>query len=234
MSFFPKKGWIYIIINSLAPSVFKMGCSTSPIIDENGKLIGRCRGYYNHFPVGKWKLVFSKEVDDMSYTERQLISFFSKECMFENIDDSKEWFVGDWKKIKLFSFDLQRTEQRKIRPSELVRIKKAEKNDKGSKLELANRLIKIGITNSDIRYKIYNRLKIHSISDLRIYESKFGSILNYLIKENKQTTQFEKIREILSKMYTNHSVNMILSKINENDLDKILAMSEKELLRTLM
>jgi len=245
MSFFPKKGWIYIIINSLAPGVFKMGCSTSPIIDDSGKMIGRCRGYYNHFPVGKWELVFLKEVEDISFCETKLINFFSKDCNFKNIDQSKEWFLGDWKKVKLFkSFEIR--EEKKQRPKKVFnsnleinkwRFSKNTPREtivRSEKKCLSNFLKKLGITDSDIKYKIYNRLNIHSISDLEIYENKFGSIMDYVIKETKQSKQFEKIRNSLSRLYSNQGVNRILSKINPKDLDKLLSLNEDELFRILI
>jgi hypothetical protein len=196
MSFFPKKGWIYIIINSLAPGVFKVGCSASPIIDENGKLIGRCRGYYNHFPVGKWKLVFSKEVEDMSYTEMQLISFFSKECKLKNISQSKEWFLGDWKQIKLFnSFSVRKEKQnKKLRPSEVLIIEndtlKKEKKKKSEKMKLAHHLTTLNIIDERVRWSIYSILNLNSLWDLRDYEYKFGSIKHYAIQQKKHNDGF--------------------------------------------
>jgi len=231
MSFFPKKGWIYIIINSLAPGVFKMGCSTSPIIDNNGKLIGRCRGYYSHFPVGKWKLVFSKEVDDISHIEKQLINYFSNECKFKNIDESREWFTGDWKKINLFNnFDIRLEKISKKKTKAL----NSDNRIRCEKTKLANYLIKLGIKDENIRYRIYCSLNINSISDLFKYENKFGSIKHYAIQEKKHINQIEKLREILSRMYTKHSVGMILSKVNKSKLNELLSMNERELLRTLM
>lgn len=101
----PKNGSIYIMCNAFLPGKFKMGASSSPIVDNNGNLIGRCKSYIQHFPLN-WKLVFIKHnLKNIFKVEQQLNNYFSNICKFEKINNSNEWFIGDWEKVKEFDFE---------------------------------------------------------------------------------------------------------------------------------
>lgn len=100
-----KTGSIYIMCNKFLPGKFKMGASSSPIVDDNGNPIGRCKSYIQHFPLN-WELMFIKSnLKNVFKIEQQLNNYFSNICKFEKINNSNEWFIGDWEKVKEFDFE---------------------------------------------------------------------------------------------------------------------------------
>lgn len=101
----PKSGSIYIMCNAFLPGKFKMGASSSPIVDVDGNPIGRCKSYIQHFPFN-WELVFIKSnLKNVFKVEQQLNNYFSNICKFEKINNSNEWFIGDWEMVKEFDFE---------------------------------------------------------------------------------------------------------------------------------
>lgn len=133
-----KKGWFYIIIDESAPGYFKLGISEIKVVDKDGNPINRCRQYVSTYPMGKWKVVFYKEIQlqKLRNFEEYAIKFFKKH--FNNVSNSTEWFEGNWKLINKFEdwmksqIKIDRAEERK----EIAKWKKEEKERERQEAEL--------------------------------------------------------------------------------------------------
>ena len=137
-----RKGWFYIIIDASRPGYFKIGISETKIVGENGNPINRCRQYVSTYPMGKWKIVFYKEMPykKLRNFEEYSIKFFKK--YFKNVSNSLEWFEGNWKLINKFEdwmkaeIKIDKAKERK----EIAQWKKEEKERKRQEAELQNQI----------------------------------------------------------------------------------------------
>ena len=137
-----RKGWFYIIIDASRPGYFKIGISETKIVGENGNPINRCRQYVSTYPMGKWKIVFYKEIPykKLRNFEEYAIKFFKKH--FKNVSNSLEWFEGNWKLINKFEdwmkaeIKIDKAKERK----EIAQWKKEEKERKRQEAELQNQI----------------------------------------------------------------------------------------------
>ena len=181
-----KKGWIYIITHSLSPDVFKLGCSSNPILSDTNTMTGRLRSYESSYPMGEWELRFSNHTNDMNGVEEWLKGYCKNKMKFKPVKSKLEWFYGDWNKVipqlKEYIHNINKDTLGYAFTDRLTtygRESKKLSNKRSEKAKLANHLSKLGL-NNDERWRVYYFHNIHTMNQLFNFENRKGNIKEFI------------------------------------------------------
>ncbi len=89
-------GYTYIIRNTEMKEWFKVGFTKT----ENS-FKDRIQSYKSIFPIGEWEVLQFSKVDDVAVEEFRLKNYYRYCLKYEMGVNSKEWFKGDSKKVKI-------------------------------------------------------------------------------------------------------------------------------------